>query len=192
MSINSINNVNNNALLGVELEILKYPNPELKKISEPVTEFNDELKEFIEKMYRTMRACDGVGLAAPQVGVLKTLAVVEYDNQAYTLINPRVIDEGGEQEGEEGCLSFPGIYAQVKRPQWVKIEAQDETGAVKVYEVKDFIARAFLHEMDHLTGKLFIDYLSNIKRNAIKKKMQKHNLPDNKVNNNSNKRKRHV
>ena len=192
MSINSINNVNNNALLGVELEILKYPNPELKKISEPVTEFNDELKEFIEKMYRTMRACDGVGLAAPQVGVLKTLAVVEYDNQAYTLINPRVIDEGGEQEGEEGCLSFPGIYAQVKRPQWVKIEAQDETGAVKVYEVKDFMARAFLHEMDHLTGKLFIDYLSNIKRNAIKKKMQKHNLPDNKVNNNSNKRKRHV
>ena len=190
MRINSINNVNNNALLGVELEILKYPNPELKKISEPVTEFNDELKEFIEKMYKTMRACDGVGLAAPQVGVLKTLAVVEYDNQAYTLINPRVIDEGGEQEGEEGCLSFPGIYAQVKRPQWVKIEAQDETGAVKVYEVKDFIARAFLHEMDHLTGKLFIDYLSNIKRNAIKKKMQKHNLPDNKVKNKN--KKRHV
>ncbi|MBR0220751.1 MAG: peptide deformylase, partial [Synergistaceae bacterium] len=91
-------------------------------------------------------------------------------------------------EGEEGCLSFPGIYAQVKRPEWAKIEAQDETGEVKVYDVKDFTARAFLHEMDHLTGKLFIDYLSNIKRNAIKRKMQKQNLPADKAA----KKKRHV
>lgn len=183
MSVN-----NNNKLLGIDLEVLRYPNPGLKKISEPVTEFNDELKDFVEKMFKTMRASDGVGLAAPQVGVLKQIAVVEYDNQTYTLINPKVIDEGGEQEGEEGCLSFPGIYAQVKRPEWAKIEAQDETGEVKVYDVKDFTARAFLHEMDHLTGKLFIDYLSNIKRNAIKRKMQKQNLPADKAA----KKKRHV
>ncbi len=167
----------NNVLLGVEFEILRYPNPELKKISEPVTEFNDELREFINKLFTAMRASDGVGLAAPQVGVLKKIAVIEYEDKTYTLINPRVIEEGGEQDGEEGCLSFPGIYANVKRPEWAKIEAQDENGETKIYDVNGFTARAFLHEMDHLTGKLFIDYLSNIKRNSIRRKMQKQNLP---------------
>lgn len=174
--------MNNNALLGVELDILYYPNPVLKEISEPVTEFNDELKDFINKLFTAMRASDGVGLAAPQVGVLKKIAVIEYEGKAYALINPRVIEERGEQEGEEGCLSFPGIYANVKRPEWAKIEAQDENGEIKIYEVDGFTARAFLHEMDHLTGKLFIDYLSNIKRNAIRKKMLKQNGPiDNKA-----------
>ena len=95
------------------------------------------------------------------------------DGKSYVLINPRVIDQKGLQDGEEGCLSFPGIYAHVTRPQWVKIAAQDVTGETHEYEGEGYTARAFLHEMDHLTGKLFVDYLSSLKRNAIKKKAAK-------------------
>ena len=160
-------------LLGIELEILTYPHPLLKRSTEPVSEFDDELADFVQKLYRAMRAHDGVGLAAPQVGVLKKIAVVEYEDKSYTLINPRVLEQGGETEDEEGCLSFPGLYAAVKRPEWAKIEAQDEKGEMRVIEAKGFVARAFLHEMDHLDGKLFIDYLSPLKRSAIKKKMAK-------------------
>ena len=156
------------------LEIKKYPDPVLKKISEPVTVFDDELADFVKKLFASMRVHDGVGLAAPQVGVLKKVAVVEYDGKSYVLINPRVIDQKGIQEGEEGCLSFPGIYAHVNRPQWVKIETFDSHGDKQIIEAEGYTARAFLHEMDHLSGKLFIDYLSSLKRNAIKKKAVKH------------------
>ena len=156
------------------LEIKKYPDPVLKKISEPVTVFDDELADFVQKLFATMHAHDGVGLAAPQVGVLKKIAVVEYDGKSYILINPRVIDQKGIQEGEEGCLSFPGIYAHVTRPTWVKVETYDLNGNPYTIEGREYTARAFLHEMDHLTGKLFIDYLSSLKRNAIKKKTAKH------------------
>lgn len=155
-------------------EIKKYPDPVLKKIAEPVEVFDDELKQFVEKLFASMHAHDGVGLAAPQVGVLKKVAVVEYEGKSYVLINPKVIDRKGTQEAEEGCLSFPGIYAKVLRPQWVKIEAQDENGETQIYEGEGYVARAFLHEMDHLSGKVFIDYLSSLKRNAIKKKVSKH------------------
>ena len=155
------------------LEIKKYPDPVLKKESQPVEVFDEELANFVQELFSAMRAHDGVGLAAPQVGVLKKIAVIEYDNKTYVLINPKVIEQKGLQEGEEGCLSFPGIYAHVTRPQWVKIEAQDEKGETHVYEGEGYTARAFLHEMDHLTGKLFIDYLSSLKRNAIKKKAAK-------------------
>ncbi|MCR5347799.1 MAG: peptide deformylase [Fretibacterium sp.] len=160
-------------LLGIELDILRYPNPLLKKTTEPVTAFDEELAGFVEKLYAAMRAHDGVGLAAPQVGVLKKLAVVEYEGKSYTLINPRVLEKRGEQEGEEGCLSFPGVYAMVKRPEWVRIEFQDMEGQMHVTEAEGFLARAFLHEMDHLDGHLFIDYLTPLKRGAIRKKMMK-------------------
>ena len=156
------------------LEIKKYPDPVLKKISESVTVFDDALADFVKVLFSSMRVHDGVGLAAPQVGVLKKIAVVEYDGKSYVLINPKVIDQKGIQEGEEGCLSFPGIYANVVRPQWVKIETHDLNGNIQTYEGEGYTARAFLHEMDHLSGKLFIDYLSSIKRNAIKKKAVKH------------------
>ena len=165
MSIESSNGI---------LEIKKYPDPVLKKISEPVTVFDDELAEFVKVLFSSMRVHDGVGLAAPQVGVLKKIAVVEYEGKSYVLINPKVIDQKGIQEGEEGCLSFPGIYAHVTRPQWVKIETQDVEGNTQTFEGEGYTARAFLHEMDHLNGKLFIDYLSSLKRNAIKKKAVKH------------------
>ena len=160
-------------LINNVLEIKKYPDPVLKKEAQPVEVFDEELAKFVQDLFAAMRAHDGVGLAAPQVGVLKKVAVIEYDNKTYVLINPKVIDQKGLQEGEEGCLSFPGIYAHVTRPQWVKIEAQDEKGETHVYEGEGYTARAFLHEMDHLTGKLFIDYLSSLKRNAIKKKAAK-------------------
>ncbi|MBQ3585109.1 MAG: peptide deformylase [Synergistaceae bacterium] len=156
------------------LEIRKYPDPLLKKISEPVTVFDEALADFVKVLFASMRVHDGVGLAAPQVGVLKKIAVVEYEGKSYVLINPKVIDQKGIQEGEEGCLSFPGIYANVVRPQWVKIETHDLNGNIHTYEGEGYTARAFLHEMDHLSGKLFIDYLSNLKRNAIKKKVTKH------------------
>ena len=155
------------------LEIKKYPDPVLKKPSQPVEVFDEELEKFVKDLFTAMRVHDGVGLAAPQVGVLKKIAVVEYEGKSYVLINPKVLDQKGLQDGEEGCLSFPGIYAHVTRPQWVKIEAQNEKGEFNTYEAEGYTARAFLHEMDHLTGKLFIDYLSSLKRNVIKKKAAK-------------------
>lgn len=156
------------------LEILHYPNPILKKQSEEVKVFDDELEEFVKKLFASMRSHDGVGLAAPQVGVLKKIAVIEYDEKSYVLINPKVVDQHGIQEGEEGCLSFPGLYANVTRPEWVKVETYDLHGEKTFLEANGYTARAFLHEMDHLSGKLFIDHLSSIKRNAIKKKAAKH------------------
>ena len=155
------------------LKILRYPNPILKEESKTVEIFDDELSDFISKLFAAMRASDGVGLAAPQVGVLKKIAVVEYDQKSYVLINPEVIESDGEQLGEEGCLSFPGIYANVKRPNHVKIKAQDEKGNINILEAEGYTARAFLHEMDHLNGKVFIDYLSNLKKSAIRKKLMK-------------------
>ena len=155
------------------LEIRKYPDPILKKSSQYVEVFDEELEKFVKDLFASMHVHDGVGLAAPQVGVLKKIAVVEYENKSYVLINPKVIDQKGIQESEEGCLSFPGIYANVLRPEWVKIEAQNEKGELQTLEAEGYVARAFLHEMDHLNGKLFIDYLSSLKRNAIKKKISK-------------------
>ena len=163
----------NENITGV-LEILHYPNPVLKKQSEEVNVFDEELEGFVKKLFASMRAHDGVGLAAPQVGVLKKIAVIEYEEKSYVLINPKVVDSKGIQEGEEGCLSFPGIYANVTRPEWVRIETYDLHGEKTFIEADGYTARAFLHEMDHLNGKLFIDHLSSIKRNAIKKKASKH------------------
>ena len=164
-------NINENENI---LEILHYPNAVLLKKSEPVEKFDDELAKLIKSLFATMHASNGVGLAAPQVGILKKLAVIEYDDNKIVLINPKVVEKKGLQDDEEGCLSFPGIYAHVKRPQWVKIETLDEQGNKKFIEAEGYTARAVLHEMDHLDGKLFIDYLSNLKKNAIRKKVSKH------------------
>ena len=164
-------NVNENENI---LEILHYPNAVLLKKSDPVDKFDDELAKLIKSLFATMYASNGVGLAAPQVGILKKLAVIEYEDNKIVLINPKVIEKKGLQDDEEGCLSFPGIYAHVNRPQWVKIETLDEQGNKKFIEAEGYTARAVLHEMDHLEGKLFIDYLSNLKKNAIRKKVSKH------------------
>ncbi|MDO4785377.1 MAG: peptide deformylase [Fretibacterium sp.] len=155
------------------LQIRCFPDPVLKKPAEPVECFDAELLDFVERMRATMRMSDGVGLAAPQVGESRRIAIVEYDGRSFVLINPRLLEQRDEQTGEEGCLSFPGIYAEVRRPAWVRVEARDERGELHIHEVEGFLARAFLHEMDHLDGKLFIEYLSPLKRGMIRNKMRK-------------------
>ncbi|MDR1622226.1 MAG: peptide deformylase [Synergistaceae bacterium] len=161
------------------LKIRIYPDPVLKMPTTPVERFDEELSSFVDEMHRAMALREGVGLAAPQVGVSKKIAVIDYHDVFYVLINPRLLEREGEQEGEEGCLSFPGIYAAVKRPGRVKVAAQDVTGAERVYDVDGYTARAFLHEMDHLEGKLFIEHLSMLKRGIIRKKMHKRAIGEN-------------
>jgi peptide deformylase len=160
------------------LKLRIYPDPVLSKPSKPVERFDAELVSFIEEMRVALELYEGVGLAAPQVGVSKKIAIVMYDGNFYVLINPKLLEQEGEQEIEEGCLSFPGIYAQVKRPNRIKVAVQDVVGAERVYEAEGFLSRAFLHEMDHLEGKLFISYLSTLKRGMIRKKMRKRALEE--------------
>ncbi|MDR1375868.1 MAG: peptide deformylase [Synergistaceae bacterium] len=150
-----------------------YPDPILKLPTTPVERFDEGLSAFVDKMRVAMEIGNGVGLAAPQVGVPKKIAIVFYEDSFYALINPRVLYEEGEQDGEEGCLSFPDIYAQVRRPAHATVLAQNTKGEEGIYELEGFLARVFLHEIDHLNGKLFIDRLSPLKRGMIRKKMTK-------------------
>ena len=150
-----------------------YPDTTLRMKSEDVDKFDENLVNFIERLHETMSAHDGVGLAAPQVGVLKKVALVDFEDKLYVLINPVILSQEGVQEGDEGCLSFPGIYAPVKRPLRLAISTRDTSGAEVIHDVEGFLARAFLHEMDHLEGRLFIEHLSSLKRGMIRKKMYK-------------------
>ncbi|MDR1732156.1 MAG: peptide deformylase [Synergistaceae bacterium] len=161
------------ALKEESLTIRVFPDPILKIPATPVERFDDRLASFVDRMRLAMELHDGVGLAAPQVGVSKRIALVSFEGVLYVLINPVLLGQEGEQEGEEGCLSFPGIYAAVKRPASIRVTARDLTGEERLYEPEGFLARAFLHEMDHLDGRLFIEYLSNLKRGMIRKKMYK-------------------
>jgi len=154
-------------------EIRVYPDPILTLKAEKVEKFDDELQNVVDNMCLTMQIAGGVGLAAPQIGILKRIAIISRDEKQYILINPELIECSGHETKEEGCLSFPGMFAQVERPEKIKIKTQDVKGEVKFLEVEGVIARTFLHEMDHLDGKLFIDYLSPLKRGVIKKKMKK-------------------
>jgi len=156
------------------LKIRVYPDPILRKKAVPVDSFDSELEKFIEEMFIVMRKEDGVGLAAPQVGVSRQIAVVSYEGQNYVLINPKVLESSGSERREEGCLSVPGVYEEVERPSHVVVEAYDEKGTLRKITGEGFLARAFLHEIDHLRGKLFIDYLSVLKRQLIKKKLRKY------------------
>jgi len=156
-------------------DIRNYPDPVLSLKAENVEVFDDNLQEIINNMCLTMQMAGGVGLAAPQVGILKRIAIILREEK-YILINPELIECSGNETSEEGCLSFPGIFAQVTRPYCIKVKTNDINGEVKFIEVEGYIARAFLHEMDHLDGKLFIDYLSPLKRGMITKKMKKRTL----------------
>lgn len=155
------------------LKIIKYPSPVLRFANELVTVFDDELKELVDEMTIIMTNSRGVGLAAPQVGINKKIAIVNTDGKRYVLINPRIISAKGEQFGQEGCLSFPGIFENIKRAETVTVECYDETGEKQFYEVSGLTARAFQHEIDHLDGKLLIDNLSTIKRDIINRKIRK-------------------
>lgn len=152
-------------------EVLVYPNDILRGESEEVTVFDQELKKLVSDMKETMLVSRGVGLAAPQIGVLKRVVVIEWEDSKFTLVNPQIIEQSGEEIRDEGCLSFPNIYENVARPTKVKVAYQDENGDHHEYEAEGFLARIFSHEIDHLGGKLLIDKLSPIKRTFLKKKM---------------------
>lgn len=138
-------------------KLVLYPAEILEKKCEAVTTFDKKLAKLLNDMYDTMIEFDGVGLAAPQIGLDKQIAIVDIDDESGTieLINPEIIETKGEQTGPEGCLSFPDLYGEVTRPYYVKVKAQDRKGKPFTIEAEDFLARAILHEIDHLHGVLF-------------------------------------
>lgn len=155
------------------MKIYTYPDPILRRETQEVTEFGDELKKLVADMFETMYAADGVGLAAPQVGVAKKIVVVDYHGDKYVLINPEITNEGPLVVNEEGCLSFPGIYEKVESPEYFHIKYRNEDGATMEMDVDGFLACVFSHETDHLRGKLLIDRVSPLKRQFMKKKIAK-------------------
>ncbi|HLG14872.1 MAG TPA: peptide deformylase [Blastocatellia bacterium] len=160
------------------LDVVKYGDPVLTKRAEEVVEFDEKLKKLVDDMFETMYGAPGVGLAAPQVGFLKRLFVMDcssgkHKRNKVALINPVIEKEEGEQVGDEGCLSFPGILLQIERPQRVVVRAQDTDGRPFTLDVMDLEARCVSHETDHLDGELFINYLSPLKRDLVKRKIKK-------------------
>jgi peptide deformylase len=158
--------------------IVKFGNPVLETPAAPVTEFGDELKRLVEDMFESMYEAKGVGLAAPQIGISKRLAVIDItfkeDPKAkLVLANPEIIHKEGKQTQSEGCLSIPDFRESVTRAKIVTVRAQDING--KWYEKtgEDLLARAFLHETDHLNGKLYISHISALKRDLMKRKIRK-------------------
>lgn len=132
----------------------------LRKQCKEVKKFDEKLAILLDDMYETMVKADGVGLAAPQVGILKRVVVIDVGSGRIELINPEIIETEGEQEGTEGCLSFPGIYGTVKRPYRVKVKAQDRNGRWFTAEGEELLARAFCHECDHLNGHVFTELVT--------------------------------
>lgn len=158
--------------------IVKFGNPVLEKLAESVTAFDDDLKKLVEDMFESMYEAKGVGLAAPQIGISQRLAVIdvtfkEDPNAKLVLVNPEIIHTEGKHTQPEGCLSIPEFREPVTRARKVTIRAQDVTG--KWYEKtgEDLLARAFLHETDHLNGKLYISHISALKRDLMKRKIRK-------------------
>ena len=159
------------------LEIVKYGDPVLRKKAEPVTEITEEVKRLAEDMLETMYAAPGVGLAGPQVGISLQICVIdivpEGKNRPFVLINPKVISGEDKVELEEGCLSFPKIYEKVKRWNKINVEYTDLKGKTNNVEIEGFLAKAFQHEIDHLKGKVFIDYLPDWKRKLVEKEIKR-------------------
>lgn len=159
------------------LNILRYPDPRLHKVAKPVTSFDARLKQLIADMAETMYDAPGVGLAASQVDIHEQLVVIdisETNDQLQVFINPEIIWASEEKKVyDEGCLSVPGIYDGVERPAEVKVKALDADGKEFEIHAKDLLAVCIQHEMDHLKGKVFVEYLSPLKRNRIKTKLVK-------------------
>jgi peptide deformylase len=159
--------------------IVKFGDPVLEREAETVTEFDTpELNKFLDDMFESMYAAKGVGLAAPQIGVSRKIAVIDVSNGEHpedklVLINPRILKIDGKQEGEEGCLSIPGFREQVRRARSVTIRAQNAKGEEYEKTGEDLLARAFLHETDHLYGRLYITHISALKRDLMKRKIKK-------------------
>ncbi len=159
------------------LSILEFPDPRLRTRAAPVSAFDAKLKQFVADMFETMYAANGVGLAATQVNVHQRVLVIDMSeerNQPLVLINAEILEKDGAQVYQEGCLSFPGLYADVTRALKVKVKAQDTDGKAFDYEAEGPLAVAVQHEMDHLDGKVFVDYLSPLKRSLLLKRLEKH------------------
>uniref|UniRef100_UPI003D200103 peptide deformylase n=1 Tax=Geoalkalibacter halelectricus TaxID=2847045 RepID=UPI003D200103 len=159
-------------------KILHYPEPLLREVSQPVTQFDAELRELARDMAETMYAAPGVGLAAPQVGVLKRLIVLDCSPQdeerrLIVAVNPEILSATGEINEEEGCLSVPGYYARVVRSPEVRVRFFDLEGEAVEMTADGLLAVAFQHEIDHLNGVLFVDHLSSLKKGLFKKKYKK-------------------
>lgn len=158
------------------LDILFYPDPQLRKVAEPVTNVDGRVAQLVDDMLETMYDAPGVGLAATQINVHERIVVIDVSDEGdspITLINPEIVLAEGEGEMQEGCLSIPGIYENIKRNTDVKVSAIDREGNPFELEADGLLAVCIQHEIDHLEGKLFVDYLSPLKRNRIRKKMIK-------------------
>jgi len=158
------------------LNILHFPDPRLRTVAKAIVEFDENLQQLVSDMFETMYEAPGIGLAATQVDRhirLLVMDVSEARNQPRCLINPRIIAADGDAETDEGCLSVPGYYEKVRRAEHIRVSAQDEFGEMKDFEAQGLEAVCIQHEIDHLEGKLFVDYLSALKRNRIRSKLIK-------------------
>lgn len=158
------------------LKILTYPDPRLHKIAAPVSVFDENLAKLVADMAETMYEAPGVGLAATQVNVHQRVIVIDTSDTRdalLVLVNPRILKSNGRQLYEEGCLSVPGVYEEVERAQHIEYEAEDATGKTFRGEARELLAVCIQHEMDHLKGKVFVEYLSRLKQNRIRAKMEK-------------------
>lgn len=157
------------------LTILEYPDPRLTRVAKTISVFDETLWQLEQDMIETMKNADGIGLAATQVGVLKRMVILDIPalQKIMTLVNPVLLEAWGEVEREEGCLSVPGIFDRVVRAERIRFRAQDVQGNVWEEVADGILATCILHEMDHLEGKVFVDYLSPMKQNRIKTKMRK-------------------
>ena len=158
------------------LSILRYPDPRLEKVAQPVQRVDDSIRQLVRDMAETMYAAPGIGLAATQIDVHKRVIVLDVSDtrdQLLVLINPEILALEGEQECEEGCLSVPGVYDVVKRAQKVKVRALNGDGQPFELVAEGLLAVCIQHEMDHLEGKVFVEYLSRLKQSRIRAKMEK-------------------
>jgi peptide deformylase len=157
-------------------DILHYPDPRLRNRAEPVDSVDDSIRTLLDDMLETMYAAPGIGLAAVQVNVpnrVVTIDISERGDQPLCLVNPEILALSGTVETEEGCLSVPGIYESVERADWIRARALDRDGQPFEFEAEGLLAVCVQHEIDHLDGKLFVDYLSQLKRQRIRKKASK-------------------
>ena len=158
------------------LEILHFPDPRLRRRAEAVSVVDDDIRRLIDDMLETMYEAPGIGLSAPQVNIAKrviTIDVSQDRNAPLCLVNPEIRAVSGETETEEGCLSVPGVYEIVKRPERVRVSALGRDGCSREIEAEGLLAVCIQHEIDHLDGRLFVDYLSRLKRQRIRKKAEK-------------------
>jgi peptide deformylase len=158
------------------LDILHFPDPRLRNRAKPVAQVDDAIRRLVDDMLETMYQAPGIGLAATQVNVAKRVVVIDLSeerNEPLCLINPEILEKDGVEQMEEGCLSVPGVFEQVSRANHIRVRALDREGEPFEIEADGLLAVCIQHELDHLEGKLFVDYLSSLKRQRIRKRLEK-------------------